>query len=418
MSTPAPSVRRGPSGAPASPAAPTHATRPRSTATRPLRIGGAPTGSTQPAARRIIGGRPGRGRRARPRPSPSRRRAASTARPGRGQQGQRAQIDEHGEEGRVAGGGRERRVLQRPQGHAFEERGDHAAHHPALGVVERGQGDVLQEERGPEDHEQAVQQPGPVGRGGERVPHQHGHEHVIDDVEEAGLGGEALDHLRGGGEERGQHRHPRRVLETGARVAHQQARHEQPRARHHAQQQHRQHQRHHRRMEELEAAAVRGHAEAARRGHAQEDQGKGERLAHGVEPAGHLRGSRTRIGFRSEASLVMPRSSSARSSSAVRMPRDWSADVEPPVRGQRDGELVRRQPLPEQRVVVVEAAPALPVVAVGDVELRGRVPARGVGAPQGGAGLLEAVGAEELQALVEAVAVDLVGADGGRPARP
>lgn len=68
------------------------------------------------------------------------------------------------------------------------------------------------------------------------------------------------------------------------------------------------------------------------------------------------------------------------------------------VRGDGDRVVDRRQSLREQRIVTIRAKPALPVEAVGDVELRPRVAAS---APEGGAGLDELVAAKECEAVGE-----------------
>ena len=65
----------------------------------------------------------------------------------------------------------------------------------------------------------------------------------------------------------------------------------------------------------------------------------------------------------------------------------------------------------EQRVVVVEPSPPLPVVTVRDVELRARVALRRIGALEGRARFDELVAPEEGQAVVERLLVDVIDTD-------
>ena len=89
------------------------------------------------------------------------------------------------------------------------------------------------------------------------------------------------------------------------------------------------------------------------------------------------------------------------------MPRAGVVDDQPVVGRQRDRAIDGLEALLEQRVVVVDASPALPVVAVGDVELRARVAAGGVGAREGGARFDERVAPEEGEPIGGRLLVDL-----------
>src|SRR5204862_2208375 len=70
----------------------------------------------------------------------------------------------------------------------------------------------------------------------------------------------------------------------------------------------------------------------------------------------------------------------------------------------------------EQTAIDVHAPPSLPVVAVGNVELRPRIALCGIGALKRRARLRELLVAEKPQPIVEAHAIDRVGAERGRHA--
>ena len=91
-------------------------------------------------------------------------------------------------------------------------------------------------------------------------------------------------------------------------------------------------------------------------------------------------------------------------------------DDEPVVRRERDRAVDRFKAFAKQRVVVIDASPSLPVVAVGDVELGARVAVRGVGALERQPRLGERVAAKEGQSVGHGLRVDAIGADGRRTA--
>src|SRR5581483_4286172 len=83
---------------------------------------------------------------------------------------------------------------------------------------------------------------------------------------------------------------------------------------------------------------------------------------------------------------------------------------------ERRGVVERQERLTEERVVVVEAAPALAIEAVRDVVLRDGITPGGIGPREGGPRLAEAIGAKGRASLLELGAIDLVEADRGAEA--
>jgi len=86
------------------------------------------------------------------------------------------------------------------------------------------------------------------------------------------------------------------------------------------------------------------------------------------------------------------------------------------VRRQLSGVRERRLAGAIERVIRVDATPALPQVAVRRVELDGRILVSGVGLRERVAGLHELILAEEVKPGVEPRAIDRVRADGRRQA--
>ena len=88
-------------------------------------------------------------------------------------------------------------------------------------------------------------------------------------------------------------------------------------------------------------------------------------------------------------------------------------DDEAPARGQCHRAVDREQAFRVQPIVVIQPAPSLTVVAIGDIELGARVAHRRVGAREGHARLDELIVPEEAQTVGKRLLVHHVSADNG-----
>jgi hypothetical protein len=149
---------------------------------------------------------------------------------------------------------------------------------------------VLEHQRCPEDHEQAVHEARPVRRGGEGVPDEDDEDEVIPDAHQPRLRRQAGEDLRGGEEQGQDHEAAADAGKRGPRAADQRVRDQQPRTHHRADQHHREHEADERRGHETHRAAVAGkEAESAEQRDGQEKERQDERFPRRHAALAHRR---------------------------------------------------------------------------------------------------------------------------------
>ena len=253
---------------------------------------------------------------------------------------------------------------------------------PVPGAYRVLEHDPPQDERAAEEHPHAAQQRPRAAGARDRRQELEEEEGGEQQVEEARFRRDDVEDLRRRRDERCDHHGPPDTFSSGVRPAFtRRRRRAAPAAHQGADEQHAQ-----RRPTPARArAARRCRPRAARPRSATVRNNSGRTMAS--RSGGHLRCRKTLSGLKSDGSRVTPRVSSALSSSAVCISSPGSSTTSAMIRRGGDRAIHRLEPFSEQRVVVVDATPPFPVVAVGDVELHPRVAVGGVGAVERRAGL-------------------------------
>ena len=242
----------------------------------------------------------------------------------------------------------QRRLRQRPEGDAFQQRQQHPLERPATRIRERREHDELQDERRPENHGEAAKHRDAVGRASQRVKQQNEQKYVEQQERKPRLRCHQVEDLRGRKERRENHDEAVQVLERRARSAHQPLRREHAAAHQNAKQEHSQDKREQRRRQKRHSI---GHTQAAQQGDGQKDDGQVDCFA------AHFRCLKIRIGFRSDASVRRPAASSARNSSA-RVDVVLRIFHDEPAVGRKANRFVHAlEAQLEMRVIVVQPAP-------------------------------------------------------------